>query len=222
MSAAHDNIGSASNRIFSPDRTSAGLLRYVRDGIQIGIAFQGVVKEVTLRDCKSGPCPKCGGTGHVPDGIYDFVGNVLSVLAAPERTIAELTRLREVLRRSQKMRESREGAATRVEREVPVFARIGEELRKAPIATTTAAVVLILTAIQTFLALRDSPKSPDVVVNTVINNYAATLPPTASGQKPHRSEKHPGRNEPCSCGSGKKYKRCCGAPNESSFNSPVP
>jgi len=21
----------------------------------------------------------------------------------------------------------------------------------------------------------------------------------------------PGRNEPCSCGSGKKYKRCCGA-----------
>ncbi len=24
-------------------------------------------------------------------------------------------------------------------------------------------------------------------------------------------EKHPGRNEPCPCGSGKKYKKCCGA-----------
>jgi len=23
-------------------------------------------------------------------------------------------------------------------------------------------------------------------------------------------EKKPGRNEPCSCGSGKKYKNCCG------------
>ena len=29
--------------------------------------------------------------------------------------------------------------------------------------------------------------------------------------QPERAEKRPGRNEPCSCGSGKKYKRCCGA-----------
>ena len=28
---------------------------------------------------------------------------------------------------------------------------------------------------------------------------------------PARAEKSPGRNDPCSCGSGKKYKRCCGA-----------
>ncbi|MEJ2085616.1 MAG: SEC-C metal-binding domain-containing protein [Acidobacteriota bacterium] len=26
--------------------------------------------------------------------------------------------------------------------------------------------------------------------------------------------KHPGRNEPCPCGSGKKYKRCCLAKDE--------
>ncbi len=28
---------------------------------------------------------------------------------------------------------------------------------------------------------------------------------------PVRVEKKPGRNEPCPCGSGKKYKKCCGA-----------
>ena len=28
---------------------------------------------------------------------------------------------------------------------------------------------------------------------------------------PVRAEDRPGRNEPCSCGSGKKYKRCCGS-----------
>jgi SWIM/SEC-C metal-binding protein len=27
---------------------------------------------------------------------------------------------------------------------------------------------------------------------------------------PQRVEKKPGRNEPCACGSGKKYKNCCG------------
>jgi hypothetical protein len=29
-------------------------------------------------------------------------------------------------------------------------------------------------------------------------------------QTPVRVEKTPGRNEPCFCGSGKKYKKCCG------------
>jgi hypothetical protein len=29
--------------------------------------------------------------------------------------------------------------------------------------------------------------------------------------QPARAEARPGRNEPCPCGSGKKYKRCCGA-----------
>lgn len=29
--------------------------------------------------------------------------------------------------------------------------------------------------------------------------------------EPVRVEKKPGRNAPCRCGSGKKYKRCCGA-----------
>ena len=29
-------------------------------------------------------------------------------------------------------------------------------------------------------------------------------------QQPVRAEKTPGRNDPCSCGSGKKYKNCCG------------
>jgi hypothetical protein len=29
--------------------------------------------------------------------------------------------------------------------------------------------------------------------------------------QPERATKRPGRNQPCSCGSGKKFKRCCGA-----------
>ena len=29
-------------------------------------------------------------------------------------------------------------------------------------------------------------------------------------KKQKKKEKKPGRNDPCSCGSGKKYKNCCG------------
>ena len=33
------------------------------------------------------------------------------------------------------------------------------------------------------------------------------LPPPV---EPIKTEQAPGRNDPCSCGSGKKYKKCCG------------
>jgi uncharacterized protein len=36
-------------------------------------------------------------------------------------------------------------------------------------------------------------------------------------QQPVRSTKT-GRNEPCPCGSGKKFKRCCGSPNAPAIN----
>ena len=32
-----------------------------------------------------------------------------------------------------------------------------------------------------------------------------------SGPEPIRHSQTPGRNDPCPCGSGKKYKKCCGA-----------
>jgi uncharacterized protein len=41
-------------------------------------------------------------------------------------------------------------------------------------------------------------------------DLAATHPPAAEPPQPRRHEKI-GRNEPCPCGSGKKYKKCCGA-----------
>ena len=39
---------------------------------------------------------------------------------------------------------------------------------------------------------------------------AATGPPKEKQQTVVRTTKKVGRNDPCPCGSGKKYKRCCG------------
>jgi hypothetical protein len=56
------------------------------------------------------------------------------------------------------------------------------------------------------LATIDLAFQPDLVLDQLddIARYAR-------GFQPVRREATPGRNEPCSCGSGKKYKRCCGA-----------
>jgi SWIM/SEC-C metal-binding protein len=52
----------------------------------------------------------------------------------------------------------------------------------------------------TFTVLLEPDKPEDI----------ADLERLLNPQKPMRVEKKPGRNESCSCGSGKKYKNCCG------------
>ena len=47
-----------------------------------------------------------------------------------------------------------------------------------------------------------------------VKNASATEKAAAesrkSGAGPVKVDKRPGRNDPCPCGSGKKYKNCCG------------
>src|SRR5207302_10854259 len=52
--------------------------------------------------------------------------------------------------------------------------------------------------------------------NTLLNNSALAAPAPFEEthdepRLPYRAPKKVGRNEPCPCGSGKKYKKCCGA-----------
>lgn len=39
---------------------------------------------VTIIGGKLGPCPKCGGWGSIPDGIYEFVGETLNIVSSWE------------------------------------------------------------------------------------------------------------------------------------------
>lgn len=44
------------------------------------------------------------------------------------------------------------------------------------------------------------------------HKYNIYVDPGVLGKKPKpvRVERKPGRNAPCDCGSGRKYKKCCG------------
>ena len=68
--------------------------------------------------------------------------------------------------------------------------------------------------LEAILALAADKISPDVR-REIIERLPGVLVAIAgfwrrAGQQPVRSEKI-GRNEPCPCGSGRKYKKCCGA-----------
>ena len=58
----------------------------------VGIVANGP-NVFTFSGTRAGPCPSCGGMGHIPDGIFSFVGETIEVLSAPERTLDELSRL---------------------------------------------------------------------------------------------------------------------------------
>lgn len=93
-------------------------------------------------------------------------------------------------------------------------------LRELVVPTNPAEFWAVVAAIIAFLAWYGSRKparteSPATIVNNyygnhtmVTNNYYA-VPPAPSPQS-----KKVGRNDPCTCGSGKKFKKCCGAPDQ--------
>ena len=59
------------------------------------------------------------------------------------------------------------------------------------------------------------PKRKEEVINVKMTDKITNIATNAAGEdtpkrKPVRAEKKVGRNDPCPCGSGKKYKNCCG------------
>lgn len=66
-----------------------------------GFVFENCI-DVTLSGNRVGPCPSCGGTGHVPDGVYDITANAINLLHGTIKTVQQLQQLSALLFVSQK------------------------------------------------------------------------------------------------------------------------
>lgn len=161
---------------------------------------------------RSGPCPKCGGMGHIPDGVFNFIGSTIEILSAPQRTISELMHLVEILRKAKANSETREQVASRIEKELPALSVLAKLLPENQ-AELYGFLAVVLAAAQLFTAPSQPTQTPTTVnVTQVIQQVMAgpSNPPRAASPSAPDTKKQ-GRNEPCACGSGLKYKKCCGA-----------
>lgn len=156
---------------------------------------------------RSGPCPRCGGMGHVPDGVFNFIGNTIEILSAPERTVAELTHLSRILDEAKTKSETREQVASRIEKELPSLSKLAQLLPENR-SELYGFLAVVLAAVQLFTQTPAAPSSTTINVTQVIQQVTAEPQPQKVAP---RTAKKTGRNEPCPCGSGAKYKRCCGA-----------
>ena len=155
-------------------------------------------------------CPVCGGTSHILSGEYNLVGDTLQLLQGPERTVSELQRLAQILREARNRNADLDEIRQAVREEAPELGKIADLLPRNR-AELYAFIALILTAIQLLLSspanIQDVNIDADVVINKTIEQHRGVEPTNTPRLVPKV-----GRNEPCPCGSGKKYKKCHGDP----------
>ncbi|MEO8158444.1 MAG: SEC-C metal-binding domain-containing protein [Betaproteobacteria bacterium] len=174
-----------------------------------GFVFENSTN-VTLSGNKSGPCPNCGGMGHIPDGVFNFVGSTIEILSAPKRTVKELNRLAQILREAKAKQQSNEQVAAQIKQELPELSSLANLLPKNR-EELYGFLALILAAIQLLTQSPQSSQNITINVSQVVEQTLADAP-TAKAVPPMPSKSRKiGRNEPCPCGSGKKFKKCCGS-----------
>ncbi len=102
---------------------------------------------------RSGPCPNCGGMGEIPDGVYDFVGDTVRVVASSGYSRSQLQRIATLLIQARAAGTPAADVASALEDEAPELAEIAKRLLvpRTP-ADLVAWLMLLLLVIQMFIA----------------------------------------------------------------------
>ncbi len=164
--------------------------------------------DIGFSNCQVGPCPACGGKGHIPDGIFNFIGSTIEILSAPDKTIAELKLLARILGAARANEETRDQVIARVESEVPSFSKLAKLLPENR-SELYGFLAVVLAALQLFT---QTLQPPSINITNVVQQVIVE-PQHAQPADIPKAAKKLGRNGPCSCGSGIKYKKCCGPNN---------
>ena len=157
---------------------------------------------------KSGPCPRCGGMGTVPDGKYSVVGKALTLLSGSRFSVETMQRLAMILEQAQLEPPRSENVLQRIA-EVPGVGEAVVRLLPENKNEWYGFIAMLLALIAfLFATQQQEPLNEDQVARAVQRGVEAAQ--RASAENEESSEQRQGRNQPCSCGSEKKYKHCCG------------
>jgi hypothetical protein len=177
-------------------------------------------------------CPECGASARVLGGSYHIAKDTIELLQGPERTVSELERLRDILREGRESGANPEEVRRAVQREFPGW---GQALTQLLVPKTPGEfyglLSLIVAIIGVLLAYERSEQARDAEPDQIINNItvvqeAAPVPgqpqvtPSAAGPTNPAHGERIGRNEPCPCGSGQKFKKCHGKNGEKRYQGP--
>lgn len=173
---------------------------------------------IHMTGTRFGPCPRCGGFGHIPDGVYRYANQIVEFLRGPQESLDALRKIESLLKQIQSSSVTRSQVLENIRAVSPTIAK---ELDKTPqvaivqqwIQILLAFITLAILVQTTYFKKTDKELETKFIVHLLQENNEFKRQqsiPAASKSIPHTSTKVP-RNAPCPCGSGKKYKCCCGA-----------
>lgn len=167
-----------------------------------GFAFENA-RNVSLSGCQSGPCPSCGGMGHVPDGVYDLIDNAIRLLQGPDRTVNELQRLAAVLREAKARGATADEVGAAIRRQLPEIRSLADILPK-----TRAELYAFMAILLTIITLAISEKEKGNTVNIETQQIITTVIDQSSQLRTDASNarRKVGRNAPSLRGGRKRLK----------------
>lgn len=171
---------------------------------------------ITFVGSTVGPCPHCGGVGEIFDGVYDLASNTVRLLDSVHASPHQLRALQTIFLAAKQKRQSADDVADEVEKEIPELKTLRDVLPKTRNQLYTFCALIgaaITTMVNGGYALMEDSTAlteQDVraIVEQALDDQGVSSAETEQ-QAPTKPEKKVGRNDPCPCGSGKKYKKCC-------------
>jgi hypothetical protein len=159
-----------------------------------------------MRGTRIGPCPSCGGVGAVPDGVYKYADQFISLINGPLATIEMLTRVEALIMKAREANKSKDEIIDEIDKKIP---EASEFIRGIPDIQVVSQWVTLVISILTFAILihttylKDEPEQ-DKYQEMFLDHLLK------ENERLRQQEQPPSRNSPCGCGSGQRYKRCCG------------
>jgi SEC-C motif-containing protein len=183
---------------------SCGLVFEAKGAIELG---EGVTVESSGNRVS---CPRCGAMANMVEGTFTVRGGVLRALTDLELTRERLADLGAVARLAQEGAITADIAAGQLGDHAPP---LKSAIEAVPAPLRKAFVWVLLTALSILAAQwlaeqRDDAATPADVqraVERALREHDQQRPVS-----PRRRGSKVGRNDPCPCGSGRKYKVCCG------------
>ena len=167
---------------------------------------------VHIKNSRVGPCPACGGTGRIPDGVYEYTNRVVSLLSGPETTVEILRQVQKVLKSAQ----ANNASKVDVEREIAnVSPSVAQAFKSAPSSDNvlqwlSVLIALVALVIQIHTSYFKDDDLEKAFRNQLLEENRVLRQQIAKEHPYQREQPKLQRNQPCPCGSGKKYKKCCG------------
>ena len=161
-------------------------------------------------------CPKCGGKAKMLDGVYKNVDGVLEIFVE-NQSVEDLQKILSILEYAKKHELDREEIVNKIKKEAPELSKLTDILPKTRVELYTFLMVIIMFIGQLIslskrgLSRNELKQNFDLVVKQYyLNKEEMPVTPKVTIKEQDSTNFKVGRNDPCPCGSGKKYKKCCG------------